>query len=75
MKLVALGYTKISMVGSSTGGTLILQLVSSAILIRANIRKFISSRSHCCFFGKTAINCWIIGPMIVFTEVDQTTAE
>jgi carboxylesterase len=36
-KLVALGYTKISMVGSSTGGTLILQLVSSG---------YFNSRQH-----------------------------
>jgi carboxylesterase len=75
-KLIALGYTKISMVGSSTGGTLILQLVSSG---------YFNSRQHpknlflvdpiVVSSVKLQSIVGLIGPMIVSTEVDQTTAE
>lgn len=75
-KLIALGYTKISLVGSSTGGTLILELVKSGyfnshqhpknlflvdpIVVPSNKLQSISS---------------IIGPMIVYVETDQTAEE
>jgi carboxylesterase len=75
-KLVALGYTKISLAGSSTGGTLLLELVKSGyfnshqhpknlflvdpIVVPSNKLQSITS---------------IIGPMIVYVEVDQTTEE
>jgi len=75
-KLVALGYTKISLVGSSTGGTLILELVKSGyfnshlhpknlflvdpIVVPSNKLQSITS---------------IIGPMIVYAEADQTAEE
>jgi carboxylesterase len=64
------------MVGSSTGGTLILQLVSSG---------YFNSRQHpknlflvdpiVVSSVKLQSIVGLIGPMIVFTEVDQTTAE
>lgn len=75
-KLVALGYTKISMVGSSTGGTLILELISSGyfnshlppknlFLVDAIVVPSVKLQSV----------VGLIGPMIVFTEVDQTSQE
>lgn len=75
-KLVALGYTKISMVGSSTGGTLILELISSGY--------FISHQQPKNLFLVDAIVVpsvklqsvvGLVGPMLVFTEVDQTSVE
>ncbi|MBW4359477.1 alpha/beta hydrolase [Flavobacterium taihuense] len=75
-KLIALGYTKISIVGSSTGGTLILELVKSGyfnshlppknlflidpIVVPSNKLQSISG---------------IIGPMLVYVESDQTSEE
>lgn len=75
-KLVALGYTKISLVGSSTGGTLILELISSGyfnshqhpknlFLVDAIVVPSVKLQSV----------VGLIGPMLVFTEVDQTTEE
>ena len=75
-KLVALGYTKISMVGSSTGGTLILELISSGyfnshlppknlFLVDAIVVPSVKLQSV----------VGLIGPMIVFTEADQTAEE
>ena len=75
-KLIALGYTKISLVGSSTGGTLLLELVSSGyfnthlhpkniflvdpIVVPSNKLQSIGD---------------IIGPMIVYVEASQTAEE
>ena len=75
-KLVALGYTKISMVGSSTGGTLILELISSGyfnshqqpknlFLVDAIVVSSVKLQSV----------VGLVGPMLVFTEVDQTSVE
>lgn len=75
-KLVALGYTKISMVGSSTGGTLILELISSGyfnshqqpknlFLVDAIVVPSVKLQSV----------VGLVGPMLVFTEVDQTSVE
>jgi carboxylesterase len=75
-KLEALGYTKISMVGSSTGGTLILELISSGyfnshlhpqnlFLVDAIVVSSVKLQSV----------VGLIGPMLVFTEVDQTSEE
>ena len=75
-KLIALGYKKISLVGSSTGGTLILELVSSGY--------FSSRQSPENLFlidpivvpsNKLQSVAGIVGPMIVYVEVDQTSEE
>jgi carboxylesterase len=75
-KLIALGYTKISIAGSSTGGTLILELVKSGYfnthLAPKNLFLIdpivVSSNKLQSIAG-------IIGPMIVYVETDQTAAE
>lgn len=75
-KLIALGYTKISIAGSSTGGTLILELVKSGYfnthLPPKNLFLIdpivVSSNKLQSIVG-------IIGPMIVYVESDQTPAE
>ncbi|WP_197056108.1 alpha/beta hydrolase [Flavobacterium gilvum] len=75
-KLIALGYTKISIAGSSTGGTLILELVKSGYfnthLPPKNlflIDPIVVSSS------KLQSIVGIIGPMIVYAESDQTSEE
>ena len=75
-KLIALGYTKISIVGSSTGGTLILALVNSGYfnshLPPKNLFLIdpivVSSNKLQSITG-------IVGPMIVYAESDQTPEE
>ncbi|MBC7847897.1 MAG: esterase [Flavobacterium sp.] len=75
-KLIAMGYTKISIAGSSTGGTLILELVKSGyfnshlppknlflidpIVVPTSKLQSITS---------------IVGPMLVYVESDQSTQE
>ena len=75
-KLIALGYTKISIVGSSTGGTLILALIKSGYfnthLPPENLFLIdpivVSSNKLQSVVG-------IVGPMIVYVETDQTAEE
>ena len=75
-KLIALGYTKISISGSSTGGTLILALIKSGYfnshLPPKNLFLIdpivISSNKLQSIVG-------IVGPMIVYAETDQTSEE
>ncbi|HKO77634.1 MAG TPA: hypothetical protein VJU52_10470 [Flavobacterium sp.] len=75
-KLIALGYTKISIAGSSTGGTLILELVKSGYfnshLPPKNLFLIdpivVSSNKLQSIIG-------IVGPMIVYAESDQTSEE
>lgn len=75
-KLIALGYTKISIVGSSTGGTLILALIKSGYfnthLPPENLFLIdpivVSS-------NKLQSVAGIVGPMIVYVESDQTSEE
>jgi carboxylesterase len=74
--LEALGYTKISLVGSSTGGPLILELMSSgyfnnhvapknAFLIDAIVVPTVKLQSI----------AGIVGPMLVYVEADQDPGE
>lgn len=75
-KLIALGYTKISLVGSSTGGTLILELVSSG---------YFNSHQHpknlflidpiVVSSNKLQSIAGIVGPMLVYVETDQSADE
>ena len=75
-KLIALGYTKISIAGSSTGGTLILELIKSGYfnshLPPKNLFLIdpivVSSNKLQSVVG-------IVGPMIVYVEADQTSEE
>jgi carboxylesterase len=75
-RLIAIGYTKISIAGSSTGGTLILALVKSGYfnshLPPKNLFLIdpivVSSNKLQSIIG-------IVGPMIVYAESDQTSEE
>lgn len=75
-KLLALGYTKISLVGSSTGGALLLELLSNSyfenkiapkniFLVDAIVVPTIKIQSI----------AGLVGPMLVYVETDQTAVE
>lgn len=75
-KLTNLGYTRISLVGSSTGGTLLLELVSSGYFKNHQLPKnlflidpiVVSSNKLQSIVG-------IVGPMLGYVEADLTTEE
>jgi carboxylesterase len=75
-KLLALGYTKISLVGSSTGGALLIELLSNSyfdnkiapqniFLVDAIVVPTIKIQSI----------AGLVGPMLVYVETDQTAVE
>lgn len=75
-KLVALGYNKISFVGSSTGGALLLELLATSyfenklapkniFLVDAIVVPTIKIQSI----------AGLLGPMLVYVETDQSAAE
>ncbi|TDD99541.1 alpha/beta hydrolase [Flavobacterium cellulosilyticum] len=75
-KLIALGYTRISLVGSSTGGTLLLELVNSGYFNNHLHPKNIFLVDPIVVpSNKLQTLVGIIGPMIVYVETDQTAAE
>jgi carboxylesterase len=75
-KLIALGYTNISMVGSSTGGTLILELVSSGYFnTHLHPKNLFLVDPIVVASSKLQSIVGIIGPMIVYVESDQTAEE
>jgi len=75
-KLIALGYKKISLVGSSTGGTLILELVSSGYFnARQSPKNLFLIDPIVVPSNKVQTIAGIVGPMIVYIEVDQTAQE
>jgi len=75
-KLIALGYTKISIVGSSTGGTLILELIKSGYFNNHLPPKNLFLIDPIVVAtNKLQSVVGIVGPMIVYVETDQTSAE
>lgn len=75
-KLVALGYTKISLAGSSTGGTLLLQLVSSGYFnSHLHPKNIFLVDPIVVPTNKLQTIAGIVGPMIVYSEVNQTAEE
>lgn len=75
-KLIALGYTKISLVGSSTGGTLLLELVNSGYFNTHQHPKNIFLVDPIVVpSNKLQTIGGLIGPMIVYVEADQTADE
>src|SRR6478752_1819183 len=75
-KLIALGYTKISLAGSSTGGTLLLQMVSSGYFnTHLHPRNIFLIDPIVVPSNKLQTIVGIVGPMIVYSEVDQTAEE
>ncbi len=74
--LVGLGYTKISMAGSSTGGTLILRLVSGGFFNAHLAPKNLFLIDPIVVpSNKLQSIAGIIGPMIVYIEVDQSAQQ
>jgi len=75
-KLITLGYTKISLVGSSTGGTLLLELVNSGYFNTHQHPKNIFLVDPIVVpSNKLQTIGGLIGPMIVYVEADQTADE
>jgi len=75
-KLIALGYTKISLAGSSTGGTLLLQMVSSGYFnTHLHPKNIFLVDPIVVPSNKLQTIVGIVGPMIVYSEVDQTAEE
>jgi carboxylesterase len=75
-KLIALGYTKISLVGSSTGGTLLLELVNSGYFNnRLHPKNIFLVDAIVVPSNKLQTIGGIVGPIIVYVESDQTTGE
>lgn len=75
-KLIALGYTKISLVGSSTGGTLLVQLVSSGYFNdRVHPKNLFLVDPIVVSSNKLQSIAGIVGPMLVYVEVDNTSEE
>jgi carboxylesterase len=75
-KLIALGYTKISLAGSSTGGTLILELVTSGYFNNTvHPENLFVVDPIVLPSNKLQSVAGIVGPMLVFVEVDQTVEE
>ena len=72
-KLEDLGYTKISLVGSSTGATLLLELVESAYFEgHINPKNIFLIDPIIVASSKLQSIAGILGPMLVFVESDQT---
>jgi carboxylesterase len=75
-KLIALGYTKISIAGSSTGGTLILELVKSGYFnSRLHPKNLFLIDPIVVPSSKLQSITSIVGPMLVSVESDQSTEE
>ncbi|SHF73502.1 carboxylesterase [Flavobacterium fluvii] len=75
-KLIALGYTKISMAGSSTGGTLILELVKSGYFnSHLHPKNLFLIDPIVVPSSKLQSITSIVGPMLVYVESDQSTQE
>lgn len=75
-KLIAQGYTKISLVGSSTGGTLLLELVNSGYFNnQLHPKNIFLVDPIVVSSNKLQTISGIVGPMIVYAETDQTAAE
>jgi len=75
-QLIDLGYTKISIVGSSTGGTLILELVSSGYFnSRLHPKNLFLVDPLVVSSNKLQSIAGIVGPMLVYVEVDQSAEE
>ncbi|WP_310558306.1 hypothetical protein [Flavobacterium sp.] len=75
-KLIALGYTKISIAGSSTGGTLILELIKSGYFnAHLHPKNLFLIDPIVVSSSKLQSTVGIIGPMLVCAESDQTTQE
>jgi len=75
-KLVALGYTKISLAGSSTGATLLLEMIGSGYFnSKISPKNIFSIDPIVVSSNKLQSIAGIIGPMIVYVEVDQTAEE
>ena len=74
--LMALGYTKISLVGSSTGGALLLELVRSDYFDdKLSPKNIFLIDTIVVPSSKLQSIAGIVGPMLVFIETDQTTEE
>jgi len=72
-KLESQGYTKISLVGSSTGATLILELIESGYFnSHVNPKNVFLIDPIIVSSSKLQSIAGIIGPMLVFVESDQT---
>jgi carboxylesterase len=75
-KLVALGYTKISLVGSSAGGTLLLEMVSSGYFnTRLHPKNLFLIDPIVVPSNKLQSVVGIIGPMLGYVETDNTGQE
>jgi carboxylesterase len=75
-KLIALGYTKISLVGSSAGGTLILEMVSSGYFnTHLHPKNLFMIDPIVVPTSKLQSIVGIIGPMLGYVEADNTGEE
>jgi carboxylesterase len=75
-KLIALGYTKISIAGSSTGGTLILELVKSGYFnTHLHPKNLFLIDPIVVATTKLQSVVGIVGPMLGYIEVNQSTQE
>jgi len=75
-KLLALGYTKISFVGSSTGGALLLELLSNQFFENKTAPKNIFLVDVIVVPTiKLQSIAGLVGPMLVYVETDQTAVE
>ncbi|WP_395050520.1 alpha/beta hydrolase [Flavobacterium sp.] len=75
-KLIELGYTKISVAGSSTGGTLILELVKSGYFnSHLHPKNLFLIDPIVVASSKLQSTVGIIGPMLVYVEADQSAQE
>jgi len=72
-KLEEMGYSKISLVGSSTGGTLLLELINSGYFNESNAPKNIFLIDPIIVASaKLQSIAGVVGPIIVFSESDQS---
>jgi len=75
-KLIALGYTKISIAGSSTGGTLILELVKSGYFnSHLHPKNLFLIDPIVVASSKLQSITGIVGPMLVYVESNQSAEE
>jgi carboxylesterase len=75
-KLIAQGYQKISLIGSSTGGTLLLELISSGYFnAHLSPKNIFLVDPLVVPSNKLQSIVGIVGPMLVYTEVVQTAEE
>lgn len=75
-RLIELGYTKISLVGSSTGGTLILELITSSYFdTRLSPKNIFLIDAIVVPSNKLQSLINIVGPIIVYSEAEQLKGE